>query len=304
MSFHPQSIVESTLIGLRTRIWAFVHVLPGASIGSDCNICDHVFIENDVHIGDRVTIKSGVQIWDGITVEDDVFIGPNVTFTNDKFPRSKQYPDSFERTVICTGASLGANSTILPGLTIGMNSMVGAGSVVTHDIPPNAVVVGNPARIIGYTAATIQKESAAIPDPLLSTTSSITGVQLISLPSITDLRGKLTVNEVAQHIPFSIARYFLVFDVPSKEVRGEHAHIECSQFLSCIKGSCNVVLDNGTIREELVLDSPSCGLLIPPLVWGIQYKFSHDAVLLVLASHQYESTDYIRDYSAYLKYIS
>ncbi len=123
-------------------------MLPQAKIGQDCNVCNNVFIENDVVIGDRVTIKCGVQIWDGITVADDVFIGPNVTFTNDAYPRSKMYPDSFERTVVCKGASLGANCTILPGLTIGENAMVGAGAVVTRSVPANATVVGNPAKII------------------------------------------------------------------------------------------------------------------------------------------------------------
>ena len=147
---HPNAIVESPHIGDRTRIWAFAHILPGAKIGEDCNICDHVFIENDVVLGDRVTVKCGVQLWDGVTVEDDVFIGPNATFTNDSFPRSKKRPENYEKTVIRRGASIGANATILRGIEIGRNAMVGAGAVVTRTVPPNAVVVGNPARIIGY----------------------------------------------------------------------------------------------------------------------------------------------------------
>jgi acetyltransferase-like isoleucine patch superfamily enzyme len=143
---HPQALVESTRIGRGTRIWAFAHVLAGAVIGRDCNICDHVFVENDVTVGDRVTIKCGVQLWDGLRLEDDVFIGPNVTFTNDAFPRSREYSDRPE-TWVRQGASVGANATILPGITIGEHSMVGAGSVVTRDVPPFAVVVGNPARV-------------------------------------------------------------------------------------------------------------------------------------------------------------
>src|SRR5678816_3436222 len=127
---HPRALCESTNIGEKTRIWAFAHVLPGARIGGDCNICDHVFIENDVVIGDRVTIKSGVQLWDGIELEDDVFVGPNATFTNDPFPRSKHVPTAFSRTLVKRGASIGANATILPGLTIGSHAMVGAGAVV------------------------------------------------------------------------------------------------------------------------------------------------------------------------------
>lgn len=145
---HPSALCESASIGPRTRIWAFVHVLPGARIGADCNICDGVFIENDVVIGDRVTVKSGVQLWDGLRVEDDVFIGPNATFTNDPFPRSGDHSKPLLGTVVERGASIGANATILPGITIGRGSMVGAGSVVTRDVPPAALVVGNPARVV------------------------------------------------------------------------------------------------------------------------------------------------------------
>lgn len=144
---HPQALVETDNIGVGTRIWAFAHVLPGAVIGADCNICDHVFIENDVVIGDRVTIKCGVQIWDGLRLEDDVMVGPNATFTNDLFPRSKQ-PFELQTTYVRKGASIGANATILSGIEIGEWAMVGAGAVVTKNVPPYAVVVGNPARII------------------------------------------------------------------------------------------------------------------------------------------------------------
>lgn len=144
---HPLSDVKGTFIDESTNIWQFCVIFPKAQIGKDCNICAHVLIENDVKIGDRVTIKSGVQIWDGVEIEDDVFIGPNVTFTNDSFPRSKQYPDKFVRTKIKKGASIGANSTILPGITIGENAMIGAGSVVTKDVPANEIWVGNPAKL-------------------------------------------------------------------------------------------------------------------------------------------------------------
>jgi UDP-2-acetamido-3-amino-2,3-dideoxy-glucuronate N-acetyltransferase len=148
---HKRALVEpGAEIGERTRIWAFAHVLGRARIGADCNICDHVFIENDVIVGDRVTIKCGVQLWDGVRVADDVFIGPNATFTNDLFPRSKKYPESFLQTHIQSGASIGANATILAGVTIGEKAMIGAGAVVTNDVPAYAIVVGNPARIIRY----------------------------------------------------------------------------------------------------------------------------------------------------------
>jgi acetyltransferase-like isoleucine patch superfamily enzyme len=145
---HPMSDVQSESIGAGTSVWQFCVVLPGAKIGSECNICSHCLIENDVIVGNRVTVKCGVQLWDGLRVEDDVFIGPNVTFTNDKQPRSKQYPDQFPQTIIRKGASIGANATILPGIEIGEGAMVGAGAVVTKSVAPNVTVVGNPAKEI------------------------------------------------------------------------------------------------------------------------------------------------------------
>lgn len=147
---HSLSDVQSTQIGEGTSIWQFCVVLPNAKIGSNCNICANVLIENDVTIGDSVTIKSGVQLWNGVIVEDGVFIGPNVTFTNDLVPRSKQYPDSFVKTLIKRGASIGANATIVAGNVIGEYAFIGAGSVVTRNIPSNTVWYGNPAKQRGF----------------------------------------------------------------------------------------------------------------------------------------------------------
>lgn len=147
---HPLADVNSPDIGADTRIWQFSVVLSGAKIGNNCNICAHTLIEGDVVVGSNVTVKSGVQLWDGTRIEDDVFIGPNATFTNDPMPRSKVYPDSFKGISVKQGASIGANATILPGITIGRNAMVGAGAVVTKDVPDRAVVVGNPARVIRH----------------------------------------------------------------------------------------------------------------------------------------------------------
>jgi len=152
MSFfkHELSDVRSSAIGHDTRIWQYAVVLEGARIGSNCNINCHTFIENDVVIGDNVTVKSGVYIWDGIRVENDVFIGPNVTFVNDKFPRSRKYPARFIGSHVMKGASIGAGATILGGITIGRFSMVGAGAVVTKDVPDFALVYGNPSKIKGW----------------------------------------------------------------------------------------------------------------------------------------------------------
>ncbi len=146
MYIHPSSDVQSKQVGQGARVWQYVVILPGATIGRDCNICSHCFIENNVIVGDRVTVKCGVQLWDGVTLEDDVFVGPNVTFCNDLQPRSRNHAVPLLTTVVKKGASIGANATILPGLTIGEGAMVGAGAVVTKDVPPGVTVKGNPAR--------------------------------------------------------------------------------------------------------------------------------------------------------------
>ena len=144
---HPLADCQA-LIPDSTRVWQFCVILPGAKIGENCNVCSHCFIENDVEVGNNVTIKCGVQLWDGLRVEDDVLIGANVSFTNDRYPRSKQYPATFEKTIIRKGASIGAGSVVLCGVEIGEKAMVGAGSVVTKDVPAGELWVGNPARFV------------------------------------------------------------------------------------------------------------------------------------------------------------
>jgi acetyltransferase-like isoleucine patch superfamily enzyme len=308
---HPAGICETDQIGSGTRVWAFAHVLAGARIGQHCNICDHVFVENDVIIGDRVTIKCGVAVWDGVRIEHDVFVGPNVTFTNDPFPRSKVHLSELPRTHISHGASLGANCTILPGITIGTKAMVGAGSVVTSDVPPNAIVVGNPAYIVGYVDAdpTVQRRTTrqALPELVDGDQPHrlrVPGTLLYRLVRADDLRGSLVSGEVANHIPFEPRRFFSVMQVPSKDVRGAHAHRVCEQFLVCQAGSVAVVMDDGQTREEIVLDSPDMGLYLPAMVWGVQYRYTADALLLVLASHRYDPADYIRDYDEFLELVA
>lgn len=300
---HEKALCETNRVGAGTKVWAFAHILPGAVIGKDCNICDGVFVENDVVVGDRVTVKCGVQLWDGIRLDDDVFVGPNATFTNDRFPRSKKYPEAFAQTIIESGASIGANATILPGVRIGSGAMIGAGAVVTRSVPANAIVVGNPARITGY--LTNDSTSPRLPpNPKLGTSSiepKCRGVSLTRMPRYNDIRGALSVGQFASHLPFFPKRYFLVFNVPSQETRGEHAHHACHQFLICVSGSVRVLADDGHDREEFTLDSPDLGLHLPPMIWGTQYKYSSDAVLLVFASEEYDADDYIREYSDFLK---
>ena len=304
--FHVLSDVQSEAIGAGTRVWQFVVILHGARIGSDCNICSHCLIENDVVIGDRVTVKSGVQLWDGFEGGQRRIHRPNATFTNDRFPRSRQQPEKYLETVVEQGVSIGAGAVLLPGIRIGSNAMVGAGAVITRSVPPNAIVEGNPARIVGYVNA--PSNEALVVHPSKPETDGmavrVKGVSLCRMPRVPDIRGSLTVGEFERSVPFSVKRYFMVFDVPSMETRGEHAHRECHQFLICVRGSCAVVADDGTNRQEFLLDRPDVAVHLPPMVWGIQYKYSSDAVLLVFASHYYDSEDYIRDYAEFLQLVS
>jgi UDP-2-acetamido-3-amino-2,3-dideoxy-glucuronate N-acetyltransferase len=203
-----------------------------------------------------------------------------------------------------SGASIGANATILAGLTIGTNAMVGAGAVVTRSVPDNAIVVGNPARITGYVDAqgrdqergSLSFPSTASPGWSLT---DVRGVRTLRTPENRDLRGSLVAGELGPDFPFPVRRYFLVYDVPGVEVRGEHAHRECHQFLVCVSGSVRVLFDDGERRQEVVLDEPSVGIHLPPMTWGTQYAYSPGAVLLVLASHEYSSDDYIRTYEEF-----
>jgi acetyltransferase-like isoleucine patch superfamily enzyme/dTDP-4-dehydrorhamnose 3,5-epimerase-like enzyme len=301
---HPQALVESVNIGDGTRVWAFAHVLPGARIGRDCNICDGVFVENDVIVGDRVTVKCGVQLWDGVRLGDDVFVGPNATFTNDRFPRSKQYSTPFQQTIVGPGASIGANATLLPGISIGSEAMVGAGAVVTRDVPPRTIVVGNPARISGYVEAPAASGSTTEAGKAERRALRVDGAALHELPEVRDLRGALIFGEIDLQLPFTPHRFFLIFDVPNARVRGEHAHRTLHEFLVCLRGSCSVVLDDGVNRDEVRLESPRLGLHIPPQTWRVHYKYSPDALLLVLASHPYDPGDYIRDYQTFKRQVA
>ena len=300
---HPMALVESPHIGDGTRVWAFAHVLPGAVIGRDCNICDGVFVENDVVVGDRVTVKCGVQLWDGLRLEDDVFVGPNATFTNDRFPRSREYPEQFPPTIVRRGASIGANATILPGLEIGTRAMVGAGAVVTRSVPAHAVVAGNPARVVGYVDShriTVPQGPVAAPgEPAELPALRVAGARLYRLPMFQDPRGLLSFGQVGDHLPFDPKRWFIVTDVRPGMIRGEHAHREQHQYLVAVRGSCHMVLDDGKQRDEIVLHSRGLGLHVPPMIWGTLFGFSSDALLLVLTSGMYDAAEYIRDYAVF-----
>jgi acetyltransferase-like isoleucine patch superfamily enzyme len=301
---HEKALCETDQVGAGTRVWAFAHVLAGARIGEQCNICDGVFIEGGAVVGDRVTVKCGVQLWDGVALGDDVFVGPNATFTNDLQPRSRQWLEQPARTVVHDGASIGAGATILPGIEIGRGAMVGAGAVVIRSVPPHAIVVGNPARITGYANSPRTELTGETRDPVRKELD-VRGVYLSRFPEFSDLRGRLTAGEMpGGEVPFTPRRWFLVYGVPSRDVRGEHAHRVCEQFLICVSGSVTVAVDDGERRGEVLLSEPTIGIYVPPMVWASQFHYEPHSALLVLASHPYDSADYIREYETFIRMVS
>jgi len=307
---HPTAEVHSKQIGANSKVWQFCIIHKHAKVGAGADIGSNCLIENDVVIGDRATIKSGVQVWDGVTMGDDVFVGPNVTFANEKYSNSKPHLGAPITTHLEDGVTISGGATLLAGITIGKGALVAAGAVVTKSVPAYTIVKGNPARVIGYVDGISQAEGdKAINVSKVSNVPARGNQKVVSLgvgdaiikrlKFVEDMRGNLSVGEFPSEVPFNPKRYFLVFDVPNQEVRGSHAHKECEQFLICIKGSVNVMVDDGKVRSEVVLDSPDLGVYIPPLVWGTQYRYSEDAVLLVFASHTYDDEDYIRNYQEF-----
>lgn len=268
-------------------MWAFAHILPGALIGSDCNVCDGVFVENDVVLGDRVTLKCGTQLWDGVRLEDDVFVGPNATFTNDPFPRSRVHNRPLLRTVVRRGASIGANATILPGLVVGERAMVGAGSVVTRDVPAGAIVVGNPARVVGHVDETRDID---------------TKPRTVDLPVLRDGRGLLGTAEGGS-LPFPVRRFYFLSELDENGERGRHAHRRLRQLVAVLQGRVEVVLDDGRSEPQVFrLEAPGSALFIPPGYWRVLHGFAPGTVVGVLASEEYDEGDYIRDYDEFRKF--
>jgi UDP-2-acetamido-3-amino-2,3-dideoxy-glucuronate N-acetyltransferase len=294
---HPRAFCESTSIGNDTRVGAFAHVFADTSVGLQCNLEDHVLIESRVVIGDRVQIKSGAKVCGGVRIEDDVSIGFNATFANEQLAGRRI--DRLSETIVRRGASIGANATIVSGITIGERAIVGAGAVVTRSVPPDAIVSGNPAQITGYVNVVNADAPLAVVPRHGTVATNVAGVTLQEMLLVHDLRGDLSAGEFERQVPFAVRRYFMVFDVPSEDVRGEHAHRKCHQFLLCVRGRCRAVVDDGHTRVEVALDRPNLGLYLPPMVWAIQYRHSADALLLVFASDYYDPDDYIRDYAEF-----
>jgi Serine acetyltransferase len=265
---------------------------PGAIIGEGAEISRSAVIGSSVVLGRSVHIDAGsivigpCEIGDGCTIAAGCILDPS--------------SDPAAGTLrMDPGVALLPGVMVVSKLHIGTGARILAGTVVHRSIPPHAIVQGNPAQIVGYTlsgsgAAPVLGGSSDGGTGVLE--SNVPGVALHRLQKVLDLRGNLSVGEFERTVPFAAKRYFMVFGVPNAEIRGEHAHRTCHQFLVCAHGRCSVVADDGAHREEFLLDDPSVGLYLPPLTWGIQYKYSADAVLVVFASEYYDSAEYIRDY--------
>lgn len=260
------------------------------------NISPHAHISESACIGSHVTIGHGVVIPEGVQIGDYVCIGPNTVFV------AGEQLDGLKPAIIGDQVRIGAGTIVYPNIRIESGACVLPGTVVTKSVPSKAIIQGNPAHITGYVDALTEPTSSTLatsaPKPIRAL--SVKGVSVHNFPVVPDLRGNLTVGEFDKEIPFKPKRYFMVYGVPSREIRGEHAHRQCHQFLICVRGSCAVVVDDGQNRAEINLDEPNLGVYLPPMTWGIQYKYSADALLLVFASHYYDAKDYIRNYDEFL----
>jgi len=299
----PGLAVDAVARGRLPRIGAQSCVRAGAVLGAEVEIGEHVLIDDGVVVGSRVRILDGAKLYAGSEVADDVAIDANAVIASG-------LPVLFDRcgppcaTRIGQGVRVGANAVVLAGMMIGDRAQVGAGAVVNADVPRDAIVAGNPARIVGYVDTPITR-----PNPLAESSSStkqalrVRGASLVVIPQVNDLRGQTTFAEFGKELPFVAERFFFVTDVPGREVRGEHAHKTLHEFLVCLKGAMSVMLDDGTAREEIRLESPTLGLHVPPQVWRVVYKYTPDALLLSLCSHPYDPGDYIRDYTEFRDFV-
>lgn len=266
-------------------IEAGAKVASSAILGCFVQVSSDAVIENDAVVEGLVIVPSHVHI------DSHAHIGCGVCFVT---PIAKDKP-----TVIGAHASIGSRAIIRSGISIGAGAVIAPGTHIQRSIPSMAIVEGSPARIVGYVGANIDALESFDSGGAPIQATNVRGVRIHRMPRVMDIRGNLTVGEFDRSVPFTPKRYFMVFDVPSMETRGEHAHRECHQFLICVRGSCAVVADDGAHRQEFLLDRPDVGIHLPPMVWGIQYKYSADAVLLVYASHYYDNLDYLRNYTEF-----
>lgn len=274
-------------------------VHDGAAVAASALLGDFVVVYAGAEVGAHCRVRGYTQLWPGVRLEAGAELGPGVTL---EAPEA----GAADGIVIGPGARVGAGALICRGVRLGQGAVVAPGAVVAQNVPPYAIVSGAPARITDYVQnasgapAMDRHQRADFPDQPSVVPLGVGGVTLHRFKFLQDPRGDLSVGEFEKEIPFLPKRYFLVLNVPSDKTRGEHAHRACHQFLICVKGSCAVVVDDLEQRCEVQLDAPDVGVYLPPMTWGIQYKYSSDAVLLVFASHYYAADDYIRDYDVFV----
>jgi UDP-2-acetamido-3-amino-2,3-dideoxy-glucuronate N-acetyltransferase len=300
----PSARFEAESPGAGSRVLAYVRVAPGVVIGRNCIVHDHAVLVGAVTLEDDVEVHAGAQVLGRIRLEQGVTIGAGAVVGAEP-PRGEEAADGGGSEItIRRFASIGANVTVSPGVVIGRRAVLEPGCVVRESVPANAIVSGNPAAIVAYVDGgqeDVAREIALPPAVGVTITETrVRGVTLHGLTHARDLRGSLAAAEFTG-LPFPPLRLFTVYDVPSESVRGAHAHRECSQFLVCLAGGLSCLVDDGSAREEVRLANPDVGLHIPPMIWGTQWKYTRDAVLLVLASHPYDAADYIRDYEEFLE---
>ena len=290
---HDTAVYQPDCIGAGCTIGAFSYIAPTARIGSGCVVAEHVVVGPAVHLGDGVRIGAGAQLLGAVTVSDEAVIEAQATILG---------PDSHEdaRTTIGPRARVRAGAVIEAGVSLGADCVVEVSAAVGRPVPSYAIVAGNPAHITGYVATPGPTGTHHVHVAEAGGESVVHGVKLVRLTAAVDLRGQLVAAQAPDQIPFDPSRIFVVFGVPSQEVRGEHAHRECAQFMIAASGAVSILVDDGQNREEFRLESRDMGLLVPPMTWGVQYKYTPDAALLVLASRPYEAHDYIRDYETFL----
>ncbi|MES2317821.1 MAG: WxcM-like domain-containing protein [Pseudomonadota bacterium] len=270
---------------------AFVHA--GADVAASCRLGDYVAVYAGARIDDDCEVLGFTQVWRGVRIGPGVVLEP---------------PGDDADAAIHLGAAcqVGANATIGRGVRIGAGAVVEPGSVVAQSVPAHAIVRGAPARVVGYVeqpgAADMPawRHRAEFPPQPSVSRLGVGDVTLHRHKLVRDPRGDLVFGECPRDIPFQVRRYFLVFGVPSEKTRGEHAHRACKQYLICVRGSCAVLVDDGRARCEVALDSPDLGIYLPPMTWGVQYKYTADALLLVFTSEYYDDADYIRHYPDFL----
>jgi acetyltransferase-like isoleucine patch superfamily enzyme len=291
---------QARLIGPGSRVMAFARLGPAVTVGQDCVVGDRAVLDGEIALANGVQVSGGARLIGPVAIGARASIGINAILS------ATENTSGAAEITVGADARIGAAATVLPGVSIGRGAVIKPGSIVMNNVPAHAIVSGNPARIVAYVESvelTAGREQIIASDLTETTPTRVRGVTIQPLTHARDLRGSLTALEF-EDLPFAPARAFSVFGVPSEFVRGSHAHRTCAQFFVCLAGELSCLVDDGTMREEIRLGTPDVGVHMPPMTWGTQWKYTRDAVLLVLASHPYDPADYIHDYEEFLELLN